>query len=114
MKTLLLSALICISLNGYSQTKKESFNLFKQSETRKELNIEISEFEQFYKSAKCLSKAYNIKLSEMPIFTIKKTTDFIDNGRYRQSLFGLGDTIFPEYNNKGKKTITCNAFATSL
>lgn len=114
MKTLLLSALILIAIKNNAQTKRESFELFKKSDTRKELNIKISEFEQFYKSGKCLSKAYNIKLSEMPIFTIKKTNDFIDNGKYKQSLFGLGDTIFPSHNNKGKKTITCNAFSTSL
>ena len=94
-------------------TKEEAKQNFYNSENRQTLKIPKSDFAVFYKAAKCIKKNYSIQLSEMPIFQIKKTDEFIENGRFRQSLFGLGDTIFPKYHDDGKKTVTCGAFHTS-
>ncbi len=113
MKTFIISAFVLIGSLANAQTEKEAYKLFIKSENRKSLNIQKKEFSSIYTYAKCLSKEYNIKLSNMPIFQIKKTDEFLDSGQFRQSLYGLGDTIFPEYHDNGKKTITCNAFATS-
>ena len=112
MKTFLLLFLFSAGTLS-AQSKAEAKQLFYKSENRKYLNIPKSEFNSFYKQAKCISGAYKIKLSEMPIFQVKKTEEFLETGRFRQSLFGLGDTLFPEYTDTGKKTITCNAFSTT-
>lgn len=113
MKTIFITSLILLFSGCNGQSKKEAMNLFYKSENRISLKITKSEFNTFYKSAKCLSKEYNIKLSDMPIFQIHKSDDFIDNGRFRQTLFGLGDTIFPAFKDDGTATKTCNAFITS-
>ena len=93
-------------------TKIQANQNFYKSENRKAVQVPTSDFEIFYKIAKCVKKNYDIKFSEMPIFQVKKTDEFIENGRFRQSLFGLGDTIFPKYQDNGKKTVTCGAFPT--
>ena len=94
-------------------TKQEAKQNFYKSANREYVKVSKSDFEVFYKIAKCVKKNYDVKFSAMPIFQVKKTADFIENGRFRQSLFGLGDTIFPKYHDDGKKTVTCGAFHTS-
>lgn len=94
-------------------TKEEAKQNFYKSANREFVKVPKSDFKVFYRIAKCVKKNYDIQISEMPIFQVKKTDEFIENGRFRQSLFGLGDTIFPKYHDDGKKTVTCGAFTTS-
>jgi len=120
-KLLLVTSILTFSLS-FSQskdlTKKQALEAYKNSEISKIQNVDIKDFEINYKAAKCLSKAYNIKLKDMPLFKKKlsekeKTySDLEINGRFRQWIFGLDDTIFPEYTDSGTKTVTCNAFTT--
>lgn len=115
MKSLFIFSALLLGSFSFAQvdlSKKEAFEAFKNSNVRKELNISLKDFEKYYREAKCISKHWKIKTSEMPIFQ-KKYNGFVEEGRFRQSLYGLGDTIFPSRDNEGKKTQTCNVFATS-
>lgn len=116
MKNLIFAICLAISTSMFAQTndltKKQAYENFKNSNNRKELKIPISDFKMIYKQANCIKKNWNVDLKEMPIFQIKKTDEYIENGQFRQSIFGLGDTTFPKYRDDGKPTITCGAFNT--
>ncbi|MEN2434964.1 hypothetical protein AAH994_06090 [Weeksellaceae bacterium A-14] len=116
MKKIIFLPLLITSF-AFSQsqdfTRKEAFNAFVKSENRKKLKYSKSDFKIIYDQAKCIKNHYNIDLKEMPIF--KSNTDvFVSKQpRFRMSLFGLGDTVFPGHDENGNKTVTCNAFITS-
>lgn len=103
MKNLFL--LLCISTFSltYSQskdlTKKQAYIAFKNSENRIELKLKKTDFKQIFETAECVKKNYNVKFKEMPIFQKKLTDNFIELGRFRLSIYGLGDTI-PEEKDK--------------
>lgn len=93
-------------------SKKEAYQLFLKSSAKDSLEIEDRNFEKLFKTAKCIKKNWNIKLKDMPIFNPNKK-EFLKPMDYHISeVFGVTDIGYPNYDDFGKKTITCGVIRT--
>jgi|GEM_PF-4490031 len=95
-------------------SKKEAYQLFLKSESRKILELKEKDFDRIFKIAKCIKKNYNIKFKEMNLFKEKDLKDFLATDKERlQSGFGLSSASFPKYHDDEKtKTETCGVIRT--
>jgi len=95
-------------------SKKQAYELFLKSESRKILELKEKDFEKIFKIAKCIKKNYNIKFKEMNLFMEKDLEDFLSTDKERlQSGFGLSSASYPMYHDDGKtKTVTCGVIRT--
>lgn len=95
-------------------SKKEAYQLFLKSESRKILELKEKDFERIFKIAKCIKKNYDIKFKEMNLFMEKDLNDFLATDKERlQSGFGLSSASFPMYKDDEKtKTVTCGVIRT--
>lgn len=93
-------------------SKKQAYELFLKSSAKDSLEIEDRNFEKLFKTAKCIKKNWNIKLKDMPIFNPNKK-EFLKPMDYHISeVFGVTDIGYPNYDDFGKKKITCGVVRT--
>ncbi|MPL56025.1 hypothetical protein SDC9_01507 [bioreactor metagenome] len=95
-------------------SKKQAYQLFLKSESRKILELKEKDFERIFKIAKCIKKNYDIKFKEMNLFMVKDLKDELATEKeYLMSGFALSSTSFPNYHDDGiTKTETCGVIKT--
>ena len=95
-------------------SKKEAYQLFLKSESRKILELKEKDFNKIFNIAKCIKKNYGIKFKEMNLFMVKDLKDELATEKgYLMSGFALSSTSFPNYHDDGiTKTETCGVIKT--
>ncbi len=95
-------------------SKKQAYQLFLKSEAREILKYKKSDFEHVFKIAKCIKKNYDRKFKEMPLFMVKNPNDEYNSAVEDRNMtgYGIGPAAFPNYDDFGNKTKTCNVILT--